>query len=115
MITASFTPPHQYRNQLKQISNKPKLVEALVEKIKNENIELLKETQKLNEDIVREKIKATTLKQKFGDVVTEVDGSSLLVDDYKSIYELTYTRNIMLLIGTAVLGGFIAKNWSQQK
>jgi hypothetical protein len=111
-MNVHFAPPHEYRNKVKEVANKPKLLESLLEQIQSKNEEMLQQTQMLNEQIVKEKIRSTMLRSQMGNVVAETNGSSAIVDDYKSIYELTYVRNIMLLLGTAVLGGYIAKNWS---
>lgn len=81
----------------------------------NNNIDIINEKlSTINESIQKEKEINIKLKEAKEKIKNKKQGSSILIDDYKSIYNRQYLNNFSILAGI-IVGGYLLKNFTQIK
>jgi hypothetical protein len=113
-----FVSPQTYTNQIveanKETDNeiKKQKLERLLQSIDENNVNFSSSIETLNLEIIKLKQFAEKSAANFTNVNAEQAGSSLIIDDYKTVYELSYVRNITMVLGLLGLASFIYNKWN---
>jgi hypothetical protein len=83
----------QYENIVSNINNISSNLFILSNDIENNTNNLNKDLIKINNSIKKEKEKNHHLKRKLGIIEHENNSSSIMIDDYKEIYNKNYLKN----------------------
>jgi hypothetical protein len=87
-------------------------LERIQQSIDEKNVEITSSIETLNAEILKSKEFARKIVANFTNVNSEQTGSSLIISDYKTVYELSYVRNITMLLGMFGLASFIYNKWN---
>lgn len=110
--------PQTYVNLIKEANLetnaeiKKEKLEKIQQSIDENNVKIASSIETINEEILKSKEITRKTIANFDSVNAEQTGSSLLISDYKTIYELSYVRNITMLLGMFGLASFIYNKWN---
>lgn len=110
--------PQIYANQIMETNKetnpevKSQKLERIQQSIDENNVKITTSIESLNKEIVKSKQMAQKTVANFKNINSEQTGSSLIVDDFKTVYELSYVRNITMILGMLGLASFVYNKWN---
>lgn len=113
-----YISPQTFAQKLKDASTITDLekrkdaINAIQQSIDSENASITTDIDALNKEILKQKEAVQKTGVSYVNTMTEKNGSTTIIEDYKSVYELTYVNNITMVLGTIGLITFIVKNWN---
>ena len=85
---------------------------AIFTDIDTNNTTILDYINKLNIDITNAKETNKKLKYNLGEINTDINGSTELINNYKYLYNLNYLKNFSMVIGIGFASLFLVKGFS---
>ncbi len=85
---------------------------AIFSDIDTNNTTILDYINKLNIDITNAKETNKQLKYNLGEINTDINGSTELINNYKYLYNSNYLTNFSMLIGIGFASLFLVKGFS---
>lgn len=113
-----FVAPETYANQIKEANKetntdlKNQKLERIQQSIDQSNVKITTSIETLNKEIAKSKQITVKSMAMFQNTDSEQNGSSLIIDDYKTLYELSYVRNFAMILGMIGLSTFVYKKWN---
>jgi hypothetical protein len=112
-----FPSPLTYAKQIKEANAetnetlKKEKLEQIQQSIENNNSKIVTSIDDLNAKIVKMRENADKTAAVFQGSHLEKRGATSAIEDYKTVYELSYVRNITMILGFVGLATFVVKNW----
>jgi len=112
ILQTQFTKPSTWEQLLEEYRSSKEYFPVIQDALTNENNSLVSASQELNNVLneLKQKIQKTNVP--IGELKNEKQGSQELVQDFKKIYQINYTRNITLLLLSIGLFSYVSKNWN---